>query len=445
MAPMRNLGTTSLLLSLPLFGVQGQPTDTPARPDVETIWPKAGDSSGYTEGSGSSSNTPTTESDSAETTSSSLTALQVQPIPTKTKSSSSLTSLEVIPVNDPNLFVTVTVVDTAHESVVYTTVDSVETTVVFAPAPVTSNPSNSSSDGLITSSPTSSSPGSSSSDDLTIVVSTFDIGSDVPRPSAAACDASSSTYTVKKGDTCYKIAQAHGLTPTDILHANPQMNNDCDLIDVGQVICLPGSGGDTVPTSPAFSSGATPTDSTSTQETSSTTASSQPPTPTTTTNPEEGDNSSSNGNESSSSPSTNTSASTPKTGCALRHTVIPGDTCHDMWTKYSLTQDEFLSLNPRLSMRPDGYCGIAVGDVVCVSGSSDGGSGNGGGGASPPPSPSNHFTGSLSVLSVIPVTETDKKAVERASPAPVTEESRRLPRWLPVTFQTSTVRETGDE
>ncbi|KAK6840667.1 hypothetical protein PG995_016421 [Apiospora arundinis] len=280
---------------------------------------------------------------------------------------------------------------------------------------------------------------------LSLVVSTFDVESDVPRPSAAACDASSSTYTVKKGDTCYEIAQAHGLTPTDILHANPQMNNDCDLINIGQVICLPG-GGAVPPT--GSSAGATPTDSSSTQETPSTAASSQPPTPTTTTNPEEGDNSSSgNDSPSSSSSSTSTSTSTSKTGCALRHTVIPGDTCHDMWTKYSLTQDEFLSLNPRLSMRPDGYCGIAVGDVVCVSGSSgrDSGSGNGGGGASPPPSPSNPFTGSLSVLSVIPVTETDKKAVERASPAPATEESRRLLRWLPVTFQTSTVRETADE
>ncbi|KAK7975699.1 hypothetical protein PG989_014162 [Apiospora arundinis] len=409
MAPMRNLGTTSLLLSLPLF---------------------ADSSSGYADASKASSNLPTTDGESAETTSSSLTALQVQPIATKTKSSSSLTSLEVIPVNDPNLFVTVTVVDTAHESVVYTTVDSVETTIVFAPAPVTSNPSNSSSNGLLTSSPTSSSSGSSSSDDLTIVVSTFDVGSDVPRPSAAACDASSSTYTVKKGDTCYEIAQAHGLTPTDILHANPQMNNDCDLINIGQVLQqarpqqIPLRHKRHLPQPPRVN----------------------PPTPTTVTNPEEGDNSSSrNDSPPSPSSSTNTSTSTSKTGCALRHTVIPGDTCHDMWTKYSLTQDEFLSLNPRLSMRPDGYCGIAVGDVVCVSGSSgrDSGSGNGGGGASPPPSLSNHFTGSLSVLSVIPVTETDKKAVERASPAPATEESRRLLRWLPVTFQTSTVRETG--
>ncbi|KAK8069175.1 LysM domain protein [Apiospora phragmitis] len=189
---------------------------------------------------------------------------------------------------------------------------------------------------------------SSTTESVSIVMSTSAPLPDIPAP-PASCDAAS-LYTVKKGDTCNAIARAHGTTPNEILQANPQMSNDCDLVYIDQVICLP--------TGTATAAGATdPTDSSSPVQVTSATTSEQPLASTTSTG-------------ASSSGSSNINSVIDN--CTLIHTVVAGDTCHDFWIKYFLSEANFLALNPRLSIKADGYCGVAVGDMVCVAGSKGG-------------------------------------------------------------------------
>lgn len=230
------------------------------------------------------------------------------------------------------------------------------------------------------------------------VQSTFAPQPDIPAP-PASCDANSS-YTIRKGDTCYAIARAYGLTPADILQVNPQMSDSCDLVYVDQTICLP--------TGPAPTAGTVKPSDVS-------------PTPITHTTASAGGG----GGNSSSSAST----AAADNGCTLRHTVVAGDTCYATWSRYSLSQESFMALNPHLSIRPDGHCAMSVGDVVCVAGSRNSSS-------SHPKDPSDQFPKKMSALSVIPVSDNAKNH-------PATSAGSK--RWLPVTFQTSTVRETGDE
>ncbi|KAK8052752.1 peptidoglycan-binding LysM domain protein [Apiospora saccharicola] len=242
-------------------------------------------------------------------------------------------------------------------------------------------------------------------------MSTFAPQPEIPALSVS-CDANSS-YTVKKGDTCYAIARAYDLTPADILQANPQMSGSCDLLYIDQMICLP--------TGPATAPSATDTaEFSSTPIAHHTTISDQPTA------------------SSSDSSSPSSSAAADDNGCTLRHTVVAGDTCHDTWSKYKLSQESFMALNPHLSIRPDGYCGMAVGDVVCVAGPGSGGGDSDGKGndSSRPKDPSDQFPKKMSALSVIPVSDDVKN--HPTSPA-------AAERWLPVTFQTSTVRDMDEE
>lgn len=251
------------------------------------------------------------------------------------------------------------------------------------------------------------------------VMSTFAPQTDIPAP-PTSCEANSS-YNVKKGDTCYAIARAYDLTPADILQANPQMSDSCDLVYIDQVICLP--------TGPAASSGAADPSESSSAPIPHTTASADDQSTAISDRPATFTSTTAGGGsiEDSSSPSTSTAAD--NNACALSHTVVAGDTCHDTWTKYSLSEEGFLALNPHLSIRPDGYCGIAVGDVVCVAGSSSG---------SPhPKDPSDQVPKKMSALSVVPISDDAQN-----NPTSLAAVARR---WLPVTFQTSTVRETGEE
>jgi len=52
-----------------------------------------------------------------------------------------------------------------------------------------------------------------------------------------------STVTVKSGDTCAKIASAHGTNAGAIVAANPGVNAGCTNLQVGQVLKLSGGGG----------------------------------------------------------------------------------------------------------------------------------------------------------------------------------------------------------
>jgi LysM repeat protein len=48
------------------------------------------------------------------------------------------------------------------------------------------------------------------------------------------------TYTIRPGDTLYRLAQSHGTTVEAIISANPGINPNA--LRVGQVLCLPPSG-----------------------------------------------------------------------------------------------------------------------------------------------------------------------------------------------------------
>lgn len=53
------------------------------------------------------------------------------------------------------------------------------------------------------------------------------------------------TYTVQPGDTLWSIAARYGVTPAQILRANNL--TDADFIYVGQVLRIPGTGGQPFP------------------------------------------------------------------------------------------------------------------------------------------------------------------------------------------------------
>ena len=50
------------------------------------------------------------------------------------------------------------------------------------------------------------------------------------------------SYTVAPGDTMWQIANANSVSLDDLIAANPQVQNP-SMIEVGQVLNLPGSGG----------------------------------------------------------------------------------------------------------------------------------------------------------------------------------------------------------
>ncbi|KAH8761309.1 hypothetical protein BGZ57DRAFT_993033 [Hyaloscypha finlandica] len=130
-------------------------------------------------------------------------------------------------------------------------------------------------------------------------------------PSAAGSPTSTTgicgeTYTVKSGDTCFAIWTEFGLTEAQLLTLNPTVDSNCD-IQVGQVLCVSGTG------------------------TASTTAAAP-------------------------------ASSGTSTTCPTRYTVKSGDFCFAIWTQFGLTEDQFLAMNPSL----DSNCDIQVGEVLCV-------------------------------------------------------------------------------
>ncbi|KAF7358651.1 Non-Catalytic module family EXPN protein [Mycena sanguinolenta] len=54
-----------------------------------------------------------------------------------------------------------------------------------------------------------------------------------------------STYTVVSGDTCTTIASKTGVSIATIEADNPSINSACTNLQIGQVLCLSGSGGST--------------------------------------------------------------------------------------------------------------------------------------------------------------------------------------------------------
>ncbi|KXZ41203.1 hypothetical protein GPECTOR_655g775 [Gonium pectorale] len=50
------------------------------------------------------------------------------------------------------------------------------------------------------------------------------------------------TYTVRDGDTCFKIAQSQGTSVAAIFSLNPAVNSGCTNLQIGQRLCLAGGG-----------------------------------------------------------------------------------------------------------------------------------------------------------------------------------------------------------
>ncbi|PWN48362.1 hypothetical protein IE53DRAFT_200552 [Violaceomyces palustris] len=116
-----------------------------------------------------------------------------------------------------------------------------------------------------------------------------------------------SRYTVQSGDTCYDIADSHGTTVSAIQSLNPGL--DCDLLSLGEKICLASS-----------SSSSSPSDS--------------------------------NGSGSND----------PEVQCDSNpYTVQSGDTCYDIASQHVLTTAELLAENPGLDCQA-----LRVGQTVCL-------------------------------------------------------------------------------
>ncbi|KAI4868754.1 carbohydrate-binding module family 50 protein [Hypoxylon rubiginosum] len=58
------------------------------------------------------------------------------------------------------------------------------------------------------------------------------------RVSPTTCPDHSSPYKIKSGDSCWAIAEEHGVTPESLLQHNQGL--DCDKLPVGGTVCIPG-------------------------------------------------------------------------------------------------------------------------------------------------------------------------------------------------------------
>ncbi|KAL1928863.1 hypothetical protein VTP01DRAFT_2649 [Rhizomucor pusillus] len=114
-------------------------------------------------------------------------------------------------------------------------------------------------------------------------------------------------YTVEKGDSCHAIAKEYGLSTSEFMGLNPQINSGCSNLHIHKKYCV-----------------------------------------------KEG--SSSSGSSSSSS------------GCSKQRKITSSDTCQKLAKEYGLSLDEFYDLNPSINR---GSCDNLIdGKKVCVSGGS---------------------------------------------------------------------------
>jgi len=116
----------------------------------------------------------------------------------------------------------------------------------------------------------------------------------------------SKTYTVKSGDTCYKIWTKYGLSESKFRSLNSGIS--CSNLRKGQSVCV-------------------------------------------------GTSSTSGGNSTSGGSSTSS--------CKTYHTIQKGDTCYKIWTKYGISESTLRGLNSGLSCSS-----LHVGNKLCVKSSS---------------------------------------------------------------------------
>lgn len=131
-------------------------------------------------------------------------------------------------------------------------------------------------------------------------------------------------YTVQSGDSCYKIDSKYGISLTQFLSWNPAVNTDCTNLDIGQTVCISVTPG-----------GATNLTSSSSVPSSVT-----------------------------SSPTSSPSPSVVP--CSKHYTVVTGDSCYVIDTKYGLTFSQLQALNPG-AINSD-CTNLDIGQVICVAG-----------------------------------------------------------------------------
>ena len=144
-------------------------------------------------------------------------------------------------------------------------------------------------------------------------------------------------YTVKSGDGCSSIAAAFGLTINQLSDLNPGLKTDCTNLILGEAYCV-------FPTYPVSSID---------------TGTGIPP---------------------------NVANGTITDGCSEYYTVVSGDNCGPIETKFNLTSTQFLTYNPEIATD---CSNLQLGLAYCVKSNVTTGGGTGG-------PPTNLASGSLS-------------------------------------------------
>ncbi|KAF3069352.1 LysM domain-containing protein [Trichoderma lentiforme] len=134
-------------------------------------------------------------------------------------------------------------------------------------------------------------------------------------------------HVVVSGDSCFSLQSTLGATMAQLLAWNPNLKDDCSNLLLGVAYCVRG---------PATSSNTT----TTTAKTTTTTTA----------------------KASSTSSTARSSSTATDSGCSQTYTVVSGDFCFAIWTKFNLTEAQFRALNPSL----DTACTITIGQTLCV-------------------------------------------------------------------------------
>jgi LysM repeat protein len=146
-------------------------------------------------------------------------------------------------------------------------------------------------------------------------------------------------YAVVSGDTCNSIGSLLGVTGSAIMSANPTVNSNCTNLRVGQILCIPSSGG-TIGNWQSCTASSTCADNWQ-----CCVAPEDCATLKTTCRP--------NGNDGSGSAGS----------CAQEYTVVSGDNCNLIGEMYNLTGSDIMSANPTMNSR---CINLQIGQILCI-------------------------------------------------------------------------------
>ncbi|KAJ6507000.1 glycoside hydrolase superfamily [Mycena sanguinolenta] len=178
-------------------------------------------------------------------------------------------------------------------------------------------------------------------------------------------------YTVVSGDTCSIIETKTGLNDTQLRELNPEINDDCTNLQLGEILCVnDGTGGTSPPSDCTQNYTVVSGDTCSIIETKTGLNDTQlrelnPEINDDCTNLQLGETLCVNDGSGGTSP--------PSSGCAQNYTVVSGDTCSIIEKKTDLNDTQLRELNPEIN---DDCTNLQLGEILCVN--------DGNGGTSPP-------------------------------------------------------------